>query len=401
MEKYENVFKEALALEPELIKIRRQLHQNPETGFELEVTKNYVYKELSSMGYTPSWCGQAGVVATIGNGQGPTFLLRADMDALPITEETGLEFASKNDKMHACGHDFHTTMLLGTAKLLKKYQAKLNGTIKLMFQPAEEIMEGAADMIKSGVLENPKVDGGMMIHVLPGAPIPDGTVLIAKAGKGLSSCDWFEIKIKGKSGHGSTPKNAIDPIAPAAAIYQGLMEIQAREISADALVALTIGEFHSGSTSNVIPDTAVLRGTLRTYDDQLRSEMKIRMQELVEGLAKAYRCEGEMNFLAGAPTLENAEEVVAHANNYLPKYLAADKVLSISDLPINEVQMGSEDFAYVSHEIPVVMLALAAADSRNSEPYPIHHPKLVLNEEALKYGVTAYTAMALSWLEKE
>lgn len=392
------ILTEAKALQPEMVNLRRQLHTNPETGFDLTHTTQLVMDQLTSMGYQPERCGKAGVVATIGNGQGKTFLLRGDMDALPITEETTLDFKSENGKMHACGHDIHTTMLLGAAKLLKAHEADINGTVKLMFQPAEEIMEGAADMIANGLLENPKVDAGSMIHIAPSLPMDDGTILIANKGKSLSSCDWYEIKIHGKGGHGSTPSLAIDPLIPAANILLALNEIQTRELPADALVSLTVGEFHSGTTSNVIPEEATLKGTLRTYDDTMRAEIKERMTAIADHIAKAYRCTAETNFLSGCPTLENNPELVDLAKDTLGDYLGAGKVLAADDIPGMPIQMGSEDFAYVSHEIPTVMYALAAADARVSTPYPVHHPKLVLNEDILPYGVTAHVATALEWL---
>ncbi len=397
MEMNKLIFEEAKKILPEMISTRRALHKNPETGFDLEHTVPLVLKKLTEMGYEPKRCGKAGVVATIGDG-GKTFLLRGDMDALPILEDTDLDFKSTNGKMHACGHDTHTTMLLGAAQLLKNHEDEINGTVKLMFQPAEEIMLGASDMIKAGVLENPHVDAGMMIHIMPGLPMDDGTLLVANKGKALSSCDWFEIELFGKNGHGSMPQNAIDPIIPASNIHLALMEIQTRELPADALVALTVGEFHAGNTSNVIPETAILKGTLRTYDDDMRVDIKERMTEIAESIAKAYRCKAETRFLAGAPTLVNDPEIVDHAEKILPAVVGEGKVIAFSDLPNMGVQMGSEDFAYVSHEIPSVLIGLAAADSRLSEPYPVHHPKLVVNEAILPYGVAAHVSMALSWL---
>lgn len=396
--KHTEILADAQALQTKLINYRRKLHKNPETGFSLKNTTELVMLTLTKLGYKPERCGKSGIVATVGNGNGKTFLLRGDMDALPITEETDLDFKSTNDKMHACGHDMHTTMLLGAAELLKTYEADINGTVKLMFQPAEEIMEGAADMIANGLLENPKVDAGSMIHIAPGLPIADGSLLIANKGKSLSSCDWYDITIHGKGGHGSTPSLAIDPLIPAANILLALNEIQTRELPADALVSLTVGEFHGGTTSNVIPEEASLRGTLRTYDDEMRVQIKKRMTEIAENIAKAYRCKAEVKFLAGCPTIENDSTLVDFAAKVLPNYLGKDKVFAIDDLPQMPVQMGSEDFAYVSHEIPTVMYALAAADARISTPFPVHHPKLVLNEDILPYGVTAHVATALEWL---
>ncbi|WP_314064079.1 M20 family metallopeptidase [uncultured Vagococcus sp.] len=394
---WENLLQEAEAFQEEMIENRRQLHRHPEVEFDLKQTVPFVMEKLTEMGYQPERCGRAGVIATIGKG-GKTFLLRGDMDALPIVEDTGLPFSSTNDKMHACGHDMHTTMLLGAAKLLKAHEKEIKGTVKLMFQPAEEVMLGADDMIKAGALENPHVDAGSMIHVFPGFQIADGTVIISDLGKTMASCDWFEIHVHGKNGHGSTPERALDPLIPAANILLSLMEIQARELPADALVALTVGEFHSGNTSNVIPEHAVLKGTLRTYNDEMRVEIRERMKQIVELISETYRCQGEVLFLAGAPTLTNDEALVAHAQKVIPHLVGEEKTVLLSEVPRMSVIMGSEDFSYVSHEVPTVTFWLGAADSRHQEAYPVHHPKVVFNEAIMPYGVATHVGMALSWL---
>lgn len=195
----EKILKEAKDLKQELIETRRYLHSNPETGFELTKTLKFIETELINMGYEPIHCGKAGIIAIAGGKkQGKTFLIRGDMDALPIREETELEFASQNGCMHACGHDMHTAMMLGAAKLLKKHENEINGTIKLMFQPAEEIFEGSNDMIENGLLENPKVDAALMIHVMPSSPFKTGTVIVSSPGVSAPAADYFEIKAQGK-----------------------------------------------------------------------------------------------------------------------------------------------------------------------------------------------------------
>lgn len=394
-------FKEAQGIAPGLVELRRHLHRHPGLGFDIPVSLEVVERELTQLGYTVEKCGKAGLVTTIGNGKGPVFLMRGDMDALPIFEETDLSFKSTNDNMHACGHDFHTVMLLGAAQLLKKHEAEINGTVKLMFQPAEEIMEGAHDMIEAGVLENPKVDAGMMIHVAPAMPLEDGTVIVGHKGIMMASCDWLEIHIYGKSGHGAIPHEAVDAMIPMANILLALQEIHGREISVDEKVALTFGEVHGGTTSNIIADHVVLKGTLRTNDDTLRVKIKERIVEIVETMAQVYRCRGEVNYLAGAPTLINSPELIELANNEIPGYLPAGKFVSTDDFTGLGTIMASEDFAYVSQEIPTVLYNLAAADSRLSEPYPVHHPKLVLNEDVIPYGVTTYVATAFEYLASQ
>lgn len=390
-------FKEAQEITPELVELRRHLHRNPGLGFDIPVSLEVVERELRELGYTVEKCGKAGLVTTIGTGEGPVFLMRGDMDALPIFEETDLSFKSTNENMHACGHDFHTVMLLGAAKILKKHEAEIKGTVKLMFQPAEEIMEGAHDMIEAGLLENPKVDAGMMIHVAPAMPLENGTVIVGHEGIMMASCDWLEIHIHGKSGHGATPSEAVDAMIPMANILLALQEIHGRELSVDEKVALTFGEVHGGTTSNIIADHVVLKGTLRTNDDGLRATIKARIVEIVETMAQVYRCRGEVVYLAGAPTLINDAALIELANTKVPAYLPEGKFVSTDNFPGMGTIMASEDFAYVSQEIPTVLYNLAAADSRLSEPYPVHHPKLVLSEDIIPYGVTTYVATAFEY----
>lgn len=394
-----SLLEEAKGNQEELVNLRRRIHKNPETGFDLPHTLTIVEEELIKLGYKPERCGKSGLVATVGNPSGNCFLLRADMDALPILEETDLAFKSQNGKMHACGHDLHTTMLLGAARLLKAHEAELTGIVKLIFQPAEEIMLGASDMIENGCLENPKVDAGMMMHVMPALPLDDGMILISPEGKTLSSCDWFEITVTGKGGHGSTPHTTIDPIIAASNIHLALNEIQAREVATDDFMSLTVGEFHAGTTSNVIPEKAELKGTLRTYSDDTRVHVKERMMVIGESIGQAYRCQVEVKFLAGCPTLENDSDLVDLANRVLPTYIGESKLVPSAALSSGGVQMGSEDFAYFSKKIPTVMSLIAAADSRLSPAYPVHHPSLVLNEEIIPYGSTTYASVAMEWLK--
>ena len=194
-----DLLEEAKSLKQDLIEKRRFLHANPETGFNLSNTLKFVESELINMGYKPIHCGKAGIIAIAGGKkQGKTFLIRGDMDALPIKEEAEVEFASQNGCMHACGHDMHTTMMLGAAKLLKKHENEINGTIKLMFQPAEEIFEGSKDMLENRLLENPKVDAALMIHVMANSPFPTGSVIVSAPGVSAPAADYFEIQVQGK-----------------------------------------------------------------------------------------------------------------------------------------------------------------------------------------------------------
>lgn len=393
----EQLMLEAAALAPEIRAHRRWLHTHPETGFDLKETTPYVRSALEQMGCAVQDCGKAGLVSTIGTG-GKVFLLRADMDALPIREEADVEFASTNGNMHACGHDMHTAMLLGAAKLLKSHEQELTGTVKLMFQPAEEVFEGGKDMIAGGALENPKVDAAMMIHVAAGMPIPAGTVIVSAPGVSAPAADYFTIQIQGKGCHGSAPWNGVDAITAAAHVLIALQEIQARELDASQEAVLTIGTFHSGNAENVIADSAVLGGTIRTYDEQTRTRLKERMTQIAGSIAAAFRAQAEVHFGSGCPTLVNDNTLCHCVSGYLKDLLGPQGAFTTAELnpggkPIRGG--GSEDVAYVSHAVPSLMLALAAGEPDKRYPFTQHHPRVKFDETVLPTGsaVFAYTAM--------
>lgn len=393
------ILEEAKQLHNEIIAHRRWLHSHAETGFNLTETKAYVRKSLEDMGYSVQECGKAGLTALIGSGN-PVFLLRADMDALPIQEETGLDFACTTGKMHACGHDLHTAMLLGAAKLLKQHESELQGTVKLMFQPAEEVFEGSKDMIGHGILENPKVDAGMMIHVSAGVPIPAGTVLISAPGISAPAADYFTIRVQGKGCHGSTPQDGIDPLTAAAHILIALQEIKARELGIGDNAVMTIGTMHAGTASNVIPDSVTMGGTIRTFDEEIRAKIKERITEISEGIAAAFRAKAVVSFDSGTPTLKNDKALCDRAEKHLNELLGPGAI-AISKMPGGKPSAGgSEDFAYVSHKIPTVMLALAAGEPGKGYSYPLHHPKTVFDESALPYGTAALAYMSIRYLSE-
>lgn len=394
------ILDEAKQLQNEITVHRRWLHTHAETGFELHETKAYVRKVLEEMGYQVTACGKAGLTALVGKKEGKVFLLRADMDALPIREETGLDFACPNGKMHACGHDLHTAMLLGAAKLLKNHESEINGTVKLMFQPAEEVFEGSKDMIEHGILEHPKVDAGMMIHVSAGVSIPAGTVLISAPGISAPAADYFTIRVQGKGCHGSTPQDGIDPLTAAAHILIALQEVKARELGIGDNAVMTIGTMHAGGASNVIPDSVTMGGTIRTFDEEIRSRIKTRITEISGGIAAAFRAKAEVTFDSGTPTLKNDESLCDQAETYLNDLLGRGAI-AISKMPTGKPTAGgSEDFAYVSHQIPTVMLALAAGEPQKGFTSPLHHPKTVFDETALPYGTAALAYMAIRYLKE-
>lgn len=398
----EQIMQEAAALQEEIKAHRLWLHTHAETGFDLTETKPYVKSTLTEMGYTVQECGKAGLVTTVGKPGGKVILLRADMDALPIAEEADVDFACKNGRMHACGHDMHTAMLLGAAKILEAHESELDGMVKLMFQPAEEIFEGSKDMIVSGVLENPRPDAALMIHVAAGMPLPAGTVVVSAPGVSAPAADYFTIRVHGKGCHGSAPQNGIDPLTAAAHILIALQEIHARELSASDEAVLTIGTFHAGEAGNVIPDTATMGGTIRTYDEKTRAYLKERMTAIAQSIAEAFRASAEVSFGSGCPTLVNDKDLSEKVTGYLKGLLGASHAFTTAELNGGKPARGggSEDFAYVSHEVPSLMLALAAGEPSKGYVYPQHHPKVKFDESVLSTGAAVFVDCALQYLRE-
>lgn len=402
----EQLLAEAGKYGEKILKDRRYLHAHPGTGFDLSETLEYVRTELTAMGYEPQECGKAGLTVTAGGKKpGKVFLIRGDMDALPIKEESDVAFASENGNMHACGHDMHAAMLLGAARLLKDHEDEIDGTVKLMFQPAEEIFAGAKDMIDAGVLKNPDVDAALMIHVAAGLPLSAGTVVACDGGISAPAADYFEIKIQGKGCHGSMPNAGVDPITVAAHIITALQEIHARELALVDEAVLTIGTIHAGLAANVIPDTVEMSGTIRTYDEDIRAFIKTRMEDIVKSIGTAFRAETKVIHGKGCPVLDNDPDLSACTVRYLQEMLGPGKAFSQGQLTaMSEGKApktaGSEDFAYVSQEIPSIMLALAAGHPDKGYCYPQHHPKVRFDEEVLAQGSAVYVYTAMRWLEE-
>ena len=376
------------------------LHQNAEIGFELPKTTEYVKQKLSELGINPVDCGKSGVTAVIGKGSGKCLLLRADMDALPIKEQTGLGYACENGNMHACGHDMHTAMLLGAARLLKENEAHLRGSVKLMLQPAEEILSGACNMIENGVLKAPDVTGAVMIHVLTGVPIKAGAFVVPTEGISAPAADYFTINVHGKGCHGSTPHQGVDSVTAGARILLALQEISAREMSISDEGVLTVGSFNGGATGNVIADSTILKGTLRAFDDSLREYMKKRIEEIAVNTGRAHRCNVTVSFESGCPTLKNDGEMSELALSSLKALFGEAYVVSAGDMP-NGFRGGSEDFSYISQQVPSIMLGLGAGEPQKGYTHPQHHPKACFDTTELWRGSGALACFAIKYLENE
>ncbi|MBE6801816.1 MAG: amidohydrolase [Ruminococcaceae bacterium] len=392
--------KTAESIEDEIRENRRWLHAHAETEFNLKETTAFVKEKLQEIGLEYTDCGKCGISAIIGKNEGKTFLLRADMDALPINEESGLDFSCGNGNMHACGHDMHTAMLLGAAKILKQFENELSGKVKLMFQPAEEILSGANNMIENGILKNPDVDAAMMLHVMAGFPLKTGTVIVPLPGVGAPAADYFTINIQGKGCHGSTPHLGIDSITAAAHILIALQEITAREMGVTDEAIITVGSFHGGTAGNVIAHTTDLQGTLRSFNDDLRQNIKKRITEIAENIGNAFRTKVTVTFGSGCPTLHNDENLVNSTEENLRSLLGDELVVNAKSFSAeNTHKGGSEDFSYISKEVPSVMLALASGEPVKGYKYHQHHPKVVFDESVLKIGSAVLAFNAYKWLE--
>ena len=398
------ILSEAQKLSEELIQYRRWLHKHAEVGFDLTDTANFVKKHLESFGYEVTPCGKCGLAATIGSGSGKSILLRADMDALPIREEVDVPYHCENGNMHACGHDMHTAMLLGAAKLLTIHKESLNGTVKLMFQSAEEILAGAKDMIENGILKDPDVDAAVMLHVMIANPLPVGTVIISSPGVSAPAADFFTIRIRGQGCHGAAPQKGVDALTVAARILLALEGIPSREVSSTYETVLTVGSLHGGSAGNVIADSAQLKGTVRCFDVETEDFIKKRIVDISRGIATTFRAEAEVVFTSGCPTLINDTALSERATTILRDLLGNDFVLTTQDfakdgkLPRGG---GSEDFAYISQEVPSLMIALPAGRPEDGYQYPLHHPKAQFDENALPVGAAALAQIALKFLTDE
>lgn len=386
-----NYLHRAKDLEAEMIENRRCLHANPEAGLVLPKTVAFVTDKLKAMGYESKEVG-GGVTCTAGRGN-KTILLRADMDALPMEEQSGLAFASKQDAAHTCGHDMHAAMLLAAAKMLKENEDQLNGTVKFMFQPAEEIFAGAKSMIESGILENPKPDCAVSCHVFSGHHYDK---VFVKPGALLTGCNGFKIIITGKGCHGAQPQNGIDPINIGVHIHLALQELIAREVDFNNGALLTFGQFTAGTAANIIPQTAVMQGTIRTFNEEIRAFLVERMKTIVQLTAAKFRGSAEIEIISDLPVLMNDEQMTAKVRSYL-EGMAADEI-KVED---GFVATASDDFAFIAKAIPSTTIFFGASDMENpDEKFPMHHPQVTFDERTLYRGAAMYAQIAEQWLQE-
>lgn len=387
-----SILQEAMALKEELIACRRQIHENAELAFDLPKTRKLVTDTLCTIGCDPKPLG-GGITCTIGSGA-PVLLLRADMDALPQTEESGLDFSCQSGACHSCGHDGHTAMLLTAAKILKSHESELAGTVKLMFQAGEETLLGSQKMIDAGILENPKVDAAMGLHMNFG-PCGDydlhpGT-LVYSAHQMMPSADEFKITVKGHSAHGSSAFQGISAVHAASAIVTALQQLLSLELPSDEQAMLSIGSLHSGNASNIIPDEAVIMGNFRAYNPQYRKLMQERVAEIATGIAAAWRTEAITEYIAGVAPNVNDPDMASEMAGY-----AAEVMEQIIVIPPVK---GSEDFANLCAHVPTFFANVCAGDPADGYQYAMHNPKARLDEDALPYGAAVHAICAIKWLE--
>ena len=374
----------------DMVELRRAIHVHPELGLDLPRTQALVLEALDGLELEVS-TGDAltSVVADLDTGRpGPTVLLRGDMDALPLTEDTGLDFASEVDgRMHACGHDAHTSMLVGAAKVLSDRRDVLRGRFRFMFQPGEEGSGGAALMVSEGVLEG--VDAAFALHVAPN--LGPGWLAL-RAGPMLAATDDFEITVHGRGGHASTPQWATDPVPVAAEIVIALQTMVTRTVDAFNPAVLTVGRLEAGTTENVIPETASMAGTLRTVDEMVRVATRERIATVAEGIAAAHGCMATVRLTEGYPVTVNHAGLTTVVDAVARTVLGENQVFEMPS-PV----MGAEDFSYLGREVPAVMAFLGVCPPENPSPLeaPACHSNLmVLHEETMATGVALHAAVA-------
>jgi amidohydrolase len=385
---------EAEALRDELVAIRRDLHAHPELGFEEFRTAGIVAEKLSALGFeVMTGVGKTGVVGLIGNAQPdtPTILLRFDMDALPIMEENDVPYRSQNPGvMHACGHDAHVAVGLGVATLLARHQDQLNGTIKLMFQPAEETVDGAMGMIDDGVLEH--VDVALGLHVFSSFPV--GTTVV-RSGAMMAAADEFRIVVHGRGGHAAHPEEAIDSVLVASQIVCSLQTIVSRSISPEETGVVTVGSIQAGEAFNVIAASAVLRGTIRSFSEEVRSKLHTRVDEIARGIAATFGAQVDVHIRRGVDPTVNAPGPTA------VMYEAVSDVLGSDNINTTYRTTGGEDFSAVLSRVPGNFLLLGARNEERGFNFPHHNPRFDIDEACLPQGVAILCDAALRCLQGE
>jgi amidohydrolase len=379
---------QAASIRDELVARRRDFHQHPETAFKEFRTAGIVANVLTEMGLEVSTgVGQTGVVAVLEGAQdGPTVLIRCDMDALPVTEQTGLAFASQSPgKMHACGHDGHMAIGLGVARLLSNQRHALAGRVKFIFQPAEEIARGAQAMIDDGALAAPVPETSFGLHLWNELPV--GTVSVTE-GAMMAGADTFTITVSGSGGHAALPDQTRDPILAGAQIVSALQSIVSRNVSGLDTAVVSVTMFHAGEAQNVIPSEAVIQGTFRTFQPAIHDLVERRLREITQGIAQSMGCSASIETYQVAPPLHNQSETNARLREVFDALPFASPLTLID----NQRTMAAEDMAVFLNAVPGTYFFVGSANPAKGPTYPHHHPKFDIDEDALPIGVALLCA---------
>ena len=387
---------EADALLGRTVELRRRIHRRPELGLQLPETQAAVLEALCDLDLDIHTGGStSAVLAELRGGRpGPTLLLRADMDALPMPEDTGLPYASQvENAMHACGHDAHTAMLAGAARLLAQRRSEIAGTVKFLFQPGEEGHGGARILIEEGLLEQaPKIDAAFAIHV--DSTLPSG-VVASRPGPILAAADVLSIDVTGKGGHAALPHLARDPIPVAAEIILAIQSLVARRVNAFDPAIVSVTRVRAGTTGNVVPETANLLGTIRTVSQATRDRVHKKLGELVSGIAAAHGVEAKLHILPGYPPTCNDGDFAQFALEVAGELVGTDRVVEMPS-----PMMGAEDFSYVLERVPGAMTFLGARHGGEGGGAPLHSNRMVLDESAFAAGIALHAAMVLRFGER-
>ncbi len=373
--------------------LRRDFHRHPELGFQEVRTAGIVARELTDLGLEVSTSvGKTGVVATLEGGrQEPVVLVRFDMDALPIQEETGAEYASQTPGiMHACGHDGHTAAGLAVARMLDARKGELAGTVKFVFQPAEEGLGGAEAMIADGVLENPRPDLSLSLHLWNSKPV--GWIGVTP-GPTMSASDSFTVKIVGRGGHGAAPYLAIDPVVAGAQVISALQNIVARNVDPLESAVVTVTSMTGGEAFNVIPETVELKGTIRSYNPEIRKLVLERFEAITTGVAEALSCRAEVELRRVTPAVVNDPEMARRVQE------VAASVFPDSTIDNQERTMGSEDMAYMMEDIPGCYFFVGSANHESGLDGDHHHPKFDFDERVLPRAAALMASAVVEFLD--
>ena len=382
-----NVRLEIRALQPQLVEWRRQIHQKPELGFQEKITAEFIAQKLQNWGIVhQAGIAQTGIVAIIKGekpGNGKVLAIRADMDALPIQEQNQVPYCSQHDGvMHACGHDGHTAIALGTAYYLNQHRKDFSGTVKIIFQPAEEGPGGAKPMIAAGVLKNPDVDAIIGLHLWNNLPL--GTVGV-RAGALMAAVELFRCTIFGKGGHGAIPHQTVDSVVVAAQIVNALQTIVSRNVNPIDSAVVTVGELHAGTAVNVIADTARMGGTVRYFNPNLAGFFKERIQQIIAGICQSHGASYDLDYIHLYPPVINDTGIAALVHS------VAEEVVETPIGIVPECQtMGGEDMSFFLQEVPGCYFFLGSANPEKKLDYPHHHPRFDFDETALPMGVEMF-----------